>query len=576
MALAKNINGNDRANRSLNGTPSSDQIYGNAGADVARGNGGADRINTGLGNDRAYGGAGDDQVSGGAQGDRLYGGGGEDRLDGGAGGDTLEGGPGDDSLLGEGGGDRIRGGAGHDSIDGEAGADSLNGNGGNDLIWGGAGQDLVIGSEGNDILSGGGDHDILNGAQGNDLLMGGSGSDKLSGGAGHDVIYILEDGDYRWSAGSGDDLIFLSNGFPEGSSPDLSGVSQSCGPGNDTVVVDEGEQGVGDMNAIQAHEAARKSAAGGNANDDTCEHFIALSQWQASGSRALISSILSGNPDSKRANPSALPPVSEASRAVCETGQTLKIKDINTADPYHGSFDLRAWASQSGNDPNASYKILASGGNNAVAGGPGCDELWGDFLLAKTTWEWQEEVLRKYATRDDPGGADPSFGNDRLYGGGGNDLINGNSGDDLLSGGEGQDVLNGGNGQDELEGGAGDDLLAGGGVSINYALVPAPPNTYPGPNWTAAAPDAQDRNPTLWTNNQRIQVDAQGKPVIASMLGGNKYSGGSGDDRILAFARELGERDNADTIKCGPGLDTVEANRVDRVDRDCERVHHGD
>jgi len=102
-------------------------------------------------------------------------------------------------------------------------------------------------------------------------------------------------------------------------------------------------------------------------------------------------------------------------------------------------------------------------------------------------------------------------GSDCLYGQDGRDVLFGGSGDDLLEGGDGADVLVGGRGRDQLNGGDGDDLLRGG-------------------------------------------------------PGSDRLDGGRGDDRILAAD---GRRD---VIACGKGRDRVTADRVDRVQRSCERV----
>jgi uncharacterized repeat protein (TIGR01451 family) len=94
---------------------------------------------------------------------------------------------------------------------------------------------------------------------------------------------------------------------------------------------------------------------------------------------------------------------------------------------------------------------------------------------------------------------------------GGNDRIFGAGGNDRLFGDAGHDWLYGGNGIDRLVGGSGNDRLFGG-------------------------------------------------------AGRDLYEGGSGNDVVSA-------RDKTrDTIRCGAGRDTVTADRVDVVARDCERV----
>jgi len=100
---------------------------------------------------------------------------------------------------------------------------------------------------------------------------------------------------------------------------------------------------------------------------------------------------------------------------------------------------------------------------------------------------------------------------DTLRGLGGNDLLRGRAGGDRLFGGTGADRLDGGAGADRLFGEAGADRLEGG------------PGT-------------------------------------------DLIDGGGGPDRIYARDKQR------DTIRCGPGIDTVSADRIDTVARDCERV----
>ena len=105
-------------------------------------------------------------------------------------------------------------------------------------------------------------------------------------------------------------------------------------------------------------------------------------------------------------------------------------------------------------------------------------------------------------------------GADCLAGRAGNDRLDGGAEGDLVDGGTGNDRLVGGSGSDELGGRAGDDRLTGG-------------------------------------------------------SGSDGLSGSSGNDEITA------RDDVRDTIRCGPGRDSVTADRKDRVARDCERVRRG-
>lgn len=153
---------------------------------------------------------------------------------------------------------------------------------------------------------------------------------------------------------------------------------------------------------------------------------------------------------------------------------------------------------------------------NRLEGGPGSDKLVGG-----------EAADQLYAgldggTLEGHGGDDLIYGGDTgqngLVGGGGNDQIFsgaagaghwGDAGNDLLTGGPGADILEGGFDVDTLVGADGNDLLNGG-------------------------------------------------------TGRDRLDGGAGDDVIQAA-------DGApDTISCGPGVDRVVKDRLDRLPADCE------
>jgi Ca2+-binding RTX toxin-like protein len=104
---------------------------------------------------------------------------------------------------------------------------------------------------------------------------------------------------------------------------------------------------------------------------------------------------------------------------------------------------------------------------------------------------------------------------DRVEGLGGDDYIYGLGGDDSLVGGSGHDEIDGGSGDDLLLGGPGNDLLRGG-------------------------------------------------------SGSDSARGGKGRDFLNIRSAE------GDVASCGPGLDTVRADRLDRVGSDCERRSFAD
>ena len=57
--------------------------------------------------------------------------------------------------------------------------------------------------------------------------------------------------------------------------------------------------------------------------------------------------------------------------------------------------------------------------------------------------------------------------------------------------------------------------------------------------------------------------------VLAGDLGNDRILGGGGADLIESDNRRR------DVISCGPGVDSVLADNLDRIARDCERVRRG-
>jgi Ca2+-binding RTX toxin-like protein len=113
-------------------------------------------------------------------------------------------------------------------------------------------------------------------------------------------------------------------------------------------------------------------------------------------------------------------------------------------------------------------------------------------------------------------------GDDVLLGLGAGDVLDGGAGSDSLDGGSGKDTLRGGRGNDTLTGGAGDDTLIGG----------------PG----------RDKLNGGKGNDKLVGNGAKDSLV-----------GGPGNDTIDA-------RDGvAELVKCGPGRDSVKADKKDRL-----------
>ena len=123
----------------------------------------------------------------------------------------------------------------------------------------------------------------------------------------------------------------------------------------------------------------------------------------------------------------------------------------------------------------------------------------------------------------------------KVSGDAGNDLLHGTPGADHLSGGAGADTLDGGDGDDRLDGGGDDDRLLGG-----------------------AGDDSLTGDNTLLAET--------GDDVLDGGAGTDTFDGGDGDDAIAA-------RDAVrDTVACGLGADSGEADLEDDVAADCESV----
>jgi Ca2+-binding RTX toxin-like protein len=125
--------------------------------------------------------------------------------------------------------------------------------------------------------------------------------------------------------------------------------------------------------------------------------------------------------------------------------------------------------------------------------------------------------------------------NDELLGTAATDLLVGMSSSDVLRGLGGRDCLYGQSGTDRLFGGAAGDLLNGG------------------------------------RDNDALAGDS-GDDRLSDRRGRDSFSGGAGSDRIDARDTYARDRRTRDDVACGPGHDTVLADRRDRVARDCERV----
>jgi len=100
------------------------------------------------------------------------------------------------------------------------------------VIEGTKGSDKLIGSNNGDRITAKRGDDIIRSRKGGDVLFAGGGNDFVKGGQGFDEI----------RTGRGDDEVHVRDG-----QPDLI----NCGPGEDTVLVDQVEEGIFDCEHVK-------------------------------------------------------------------------------------------------------------------------------------------------------------------------------------------------------------------------------------------------------------------------------------------------------------------------------------
>jgi len=152
---------------------------------------------------------------------------------------------------------------------------------------------------------------------------------------------------------------------------------------------------------------------------------------------------------------------------------------------------------------------------------------------------------------------------DNVYGENGNDTYYGGSGDDFLSeysgvtpmpttgqGYTGADVMFGGDGTDWLDGARSADELHGGDNPPLSALV-------------------QTERMYAGSGGDKVYGE-DGPDYMEGQEGSDLLSGGAGDDSIDAANSE--SVNTPDTVRCGSGFDTVQANNNDIVANGCEDI----
>lgn len=478
----------------------------------------------------------DNSMDGNSATNTIYGSDGNDTIDGGGGTDWLEGGDGHDYLLGGTDRDTLYGGLGNDTLDGGASNNFMYGGDGNDVYYLGTGADLVVensgegvdtvyynstgsytltanvenlvtvangtgnssdntvtgdtssntltGGDGNDVLFGLGNNDVLFGGDGNDTLDGGTGNDSMTGGLGDDVYYLNSSGDGAFeSAGGGTDTIIVSVTDFLWANVEimiLSGSAAIDGTGNATDNVIYGNSNVNTLNGAGGVD----TLIGGAGNDvyvvDSTSDII--SENSAEGFDVIQSSVT----------------------------YTLASANVESV-VLTGSSAINA---------------TGSSANDTLTGNTGINTI---------------------------SGAD---GNDVIDGLDGADVLNGGNGDDIITGGIGIDKLYGNADNDTLDGGTSADTLVGGTGNDTYIVDNASEvlseNASEGTDWIQSSV-----NWTIGTNFEHLLITGtatrtgtgnSGDNTIIGNTGVNTLAGADGSDHLFG-------NDGNDTLQGGNGND---------------------
>jgi Ca2+-binding RTX toxin-like protein len=437
-----------------------------------------------------------------------------------------------------------------DTID--ASATTITANGGNTPFFlnGGDGADTITGSPGGDVLNGGSGDDKLDGGPGDDSINGGSENDTMNGGDGNDRF----------------------DGFPFEA---LGDDTMNGGPGDDTYAV------------------AIRVVAGFTDGADTFNGGAGVDTADYSSSDMPVSLTLDGLPNDGYLNEGDNIGRDVENLVGGSAGDTLVGSDEANVISGGGGDDLvRAMGGDDqidGGTDAGSDTLDGGAGNDTATGGPGDDQIDGGA---------GDDTLGGSGGSDTLNGGD---GTDTMSGGAGIDSMTGGAGDDTMNGADaagigadgadtihgdaGADRISGGGGDDTIDGGAGPDVMSGG-DGTDTADYRAETKTV-----TVTIDDAPNDGAPGERDNVMSDVEnVNGGDLNSTMIGTaapNTLVGGSGEDyadgaggadqlQSGRAADTLRSRDGiADTVSCGPGRDFAIADRVDTVNRSCERVDRG-
>ena len=532
----------------IEGGAGSDTLSGGAGDDVLIGGAGADTITgiTGVVNQAAQVGVGDTASFADATGPvsvTLGSGVGDDGQVGSL--DTIAvsnatGGPHDDSLVGSSAANRLAGGPGADVINGGDGADVINGDAGDDDLRGGADQDTLLGGADDDTIDGGTGGDVLGGGQGVDTV---SYADRLG------PVSVTLDGNVDdGQVGEGDNV-----------TADIERVYGTDYP--DTLISGSGSQS---LFGLEGDDFLQ----GGEGTDT-----------------------LDGGPGRDLAS------YGERTQAVTVT------LDGQDNDGIPGEDD-RLLSIEGARAGSGADTLVGNASDNELDGGPGDDFFdpgFGDDEIhgraGNDTVSYAERLAPITVDLIAGSGGQPTIfesddlsGVEHIDGGSGDDSLLGDASDNRLRGGAGNDTLNGRTGRDQLEGQGGNDTISyedhpQGVLASLDGLAndgsPGEEDTILSAENLTGSPSADTLSGDAGANKIRggggadVIIGGAGPDVLHGEAGDDAIDPGVGEDSVDAGpgADSVEARDDTvDDIACGPDVDRVVLDLIDRPAGDCENT----
>jgi RTX calcium-binding nonapeptide repeat (4 copies) len=181
----------------------------------------------------------------------------------------------------------------------------------------------------------------------------------------------------------------------------------------------------------------------------------------------------------------------------------------------------------------------------------------------------QDDSFATFASNDvEVSGGD---GADVLRGGGYPDRLYGSAGDDVLDGGLGPDRLDGGDGRDRVDYSSRTAPVKvsigypwGSGQSWEFDFVSSSVEEAVGGSGDDRLTGSSGPNTLIGGSGADTLDGREANDVLEGGAGTDKFDGGDGDDALRS-------RDaTADTLTCGAGKDSIDADAVDTLAADCE------